>query len=288
VILDLTKQTCSAICEPDTCDTFQFMAKTLKMKVLHPGGLQATKLLAEKCGISSHMTILDSGCGGGRSDIFLARQYGCRIVGVDIDPMTLLKAQTEAVSKGLGERVAFRVADANDLPFGDQTFDGAIFQAALIFTDKARALQSVNQKIRTGGFLGVIELAWKKPPTKRVLTQTRETLCSAAINAETHEEWLRLFRKSGFEVVYSELLDHKFNFRAMVRNEGLKSSLRIALKYISHKSVKHKMEQITKLFKETGEYLGYGIYVARKKQVDRSPAEYPNSRALGDACNRKI
>jgi arsenite methyltransferase len=264
------------------------MAKTLKMKVLHPGGLQATKLLAEKCGISSDMTILDNGCGSGRSDIFLARQYGCKIVGVDIDPITLQKAQTEAVSKGVGEQIAFRVADANDLPFGNQTFDGAIFQAALIFTNKARALQSVNQKIRTGGFLGVIELAWKKNPTERVVTQTRETLCSAAINAETHEEWMRLFRKFGFEIIYSELLDHKFNFSGMVRNEGLQSSLRIALKCISDNSVKHKMEQITNLFKETSEYLGYGIYVTRKKQVDRSPVEYPNSRALGDAYNGKV
>jgi arsenite methyltransferase len=284
----LTKQTCSAVCEPDACDTFQFMANTLKMKVLHPGGLQATKLLAEKCGITSDMTILDSGCGSGRSDIFLAKQYGCRIVGVDIDPMTLLKAQTEAVSKGLGERITFRVADANDLPFGEQIFDGAIFQAALIFTNKARALQSVNQKIRPGGFLGVIELAWKKTPIERVVTQTKETLCSAAINAETHEEWIRLFRKFGFEVVYSELLNHRFNFTGMVRNEGFKSSLRIALKIISDKSVRRKMEQITNLFKETGEYLGYGIYVTRKKQVDRSPVEYPNSRALGDACNGKV
>jgi ubiquinone/menaquinone biosynthesis C-methylase UbiE len=277
VTIDLTQQACSEVCEPGTCDTFQFMAKTLKMKVLHPGGLHATKLLAEKCKISSDMVILDAGCGSGRSDIFLAKRYGCRIVGVDIDPRTLLKAQAEAISNCVGDRVAFRVADANDLPFGDQTFDGAIFQAALIFTNKPKALHTISQMIRPGGFLGVIELAWKRPPTERIVTRVRETLCSAAINTETHEDWMRLFRQFGFEVVHSELLDHEFNFSGMVRNEGLRSSLRIALKCINDKSVKRKMEQIKSLFKETGEYLGYGIYVARKKQVDRSSPEYPNT-----------
>jgi arsenite methyltransferase len=265
VIFDLTSQTCSAVCEPGTCDTFQFMAKTLKMKVLHPGGLHATRLLAEKCKISSDMIILDAGCGSGRSDIFIAKKYGCRIVGVDIETVTLLKAQAEAVSNGLGDRVVFRLGNANDLPFQDQIFDGAIFQAALIFTNKTEALHSVYQKVRSGGFLGVIELAWKKPPTENIVTKVRETLCAAAVNTETHSDWIQLFRKNGFEVIHSELLDHKFSFRGIFKNEGLLSSLRFALKCINVESVKKKMGQITSLFKETGEYLGYGIYVARKR-----------------------
>jgi len=279
--LDLTKQDCSAACEPKTCDTFLFMANTLKMKVLHPGGLSATKLLADKCNISSESTILDAGCGSGRSDIFLAKRYGCTIVGVDINPETLLKARAEAVLKGVKDQVTFRIADANYLPFQDNVFDGAIFQAALIFTDKAKALYSVYQKIRPGGFLGVIELAWKKPPTGRIVTRVRETLCSAAINTETHEDWIRLLRQIGFQVIYSDLLDHKFNFSGMLRNEGFRSSLEIVFKSISAKSAREKMEQITSLFKEVNAYLGYGIYVARKTQFDRSSVEYPNSGALG-------
>ncbi len=255
------------------------------MKVLHPGGLHATKLLAEKSNISPDNTILDAGCGSGRSDIFLAKHYGCRIVGVDIDTGTLLRAQAEAVSNGLGDRVTFRIGNANDLPFQDQTFDGAIFQAALIFTNKNKALHSVYQKIRPGGFLGVIELAWKRPPTERIVTRVRETLCSAAINTETHEEWIRLLRQHGFKVAYSDLLDHKFAFIGMLRNEGLVPSLRIALKCISDKSVKAKMKRITNLFKEAGAYLGYGIYVGRKSQFDRSLVEHPNSRALGYTGN---
>ena len=285
MIVELANQKCSSICEPDKCDTFQFMAKILKMKVLHPGGLDATKLLAEKSKISSDIVILDVGCGSGRSDIFLAKNYDCRIVGVDVDIGTLMKAQAKAVSNGVGDRVVFKLADANDLPFQNQIFDGAIFQAALIFTNKNRALHSVYQKIRSGGFLGVIELAWKKPPTERIVTRVRETLCSAAINTEIHQEWIRLLEQHGFELVYSDLLDHKFDFSGMFRNEGLWSSLRIGIKYISDDSVKGKMKQITSLFKETDEYLGYGIYVARKPQFDRSPIEHSNSRALGNTNN---
>jgi SAM-dependent methyltransferase len=262
---DLTQPTCSAVCEPDTCDTFQFMANTLRMKVLHPGGLLATKRLADKCNVSPDMTILDAGCGSGRSTIFLAKQYGCRIVGVDIDSRTLLKAQAEALSKGVGDRVVFRVADTNDLPFPNQMFDGALVQAALIFTNKVQALHSVSHTLHAGGFLGVIELAWKKPPSETIVTKVRETLCAAAVNTEQHSDWIKLFYQTGFNVVHAELRDLNFNFSGMLQNEGFLSTLRIALQCALNKSAKSKTRAVMNLFKETGDYLGYGIYVGRKK-----------------------
>lgn len=132
------------VCEPDECDTFQFMAKKLHMSVLHPGGFQGTELLAERSGISENMTILDAGCGSGSSSIFLARRYGCRVVGIDIDYNSLIKAYKMARRKGVLDRVSFRRMDIVDLSFQDQTFDGAIFQAALIFTEKSKALHMMH------------------------------------------------------------------------------------------------------------------------------------------------
>ena len=85
-------QTEKCACEPDKCDTFQFMAKKLNMNVLHPGGIWGTELLAEHSKISENMTILDAGCGSGSSSIFLARKYGCKVVGIDIDQNSLTKA----------------------------------------------------------------------------------------------------------------------------------------------------------------------------------------------------
>ena len=155
----------SCVCEPETCDTFQFMSKKLRMQVLHPGGLQATRLMTEKCEVSSNMIILDAGCGSGSSSIFLAKRYGCRVVGMDIDPTSLIKAHEKARHKNVLDRVAFRLADLDSLTLQDTMFDGAIFQASLIFCEeKARVIRAVNQKIRPGGFLGAVELAWKTQP----------------------------------------------------------------------------------------------------------------------------
>jgi len=254
----------SCACEPEECDTFQFMAKKLGMKVLHPGGLDATETLAERCGISRNMTILDAGCGSGSSSIFLARRYGCRVIGADIDQSLLLKAYEAALKRRIADKAAFRLADIHDLPFPDETFDGAITQATLIFTEKPKALQMLFQKIRPEGFIGVVELAWKSPPPNQVIKRVQEVLCEAAVNAELHTGWISLLTQSGFEVVDSELRNLNFSFQGMLRNEGLLSTLKIALKTIRDEAVKKKTEDVTGLFKETGKYLGYGIYIGRR------------------------
>jgi ubiquinone/menaquinone biosynthesis C-methylase UbiE len=252
-------------CKPEECDTFQFMAKKLNMSVLHPGGFQGTELLAKHGRISENMTVLDAGCGSGSSSIFLARKYGCKVVGIDIDQNSITKAYKTARKKGVLDGVAFRRMDISDLSFQDQTFDGAICQAALIFTEKQKALQTIHKKLRPGGFIGIIELAWKTTPLNSIVRRVGNTLCAAAVNTEQHSDWIKLLSQIGFDIEYTELRDLNFNFSGMLRNEGFFSTLRIALKCAFDKSAKWKTSEVTKLFKETQEYLGYGIYVGRKK-----------------------
>jgi ubiquinone/menaquinone biosynthesis C-methylase UbiE len=262
--IKLVQKESFGVCEPDECDTFQFMSNTLGMKVLHPGGQQATKLMAEKCGISKDMTILDVGCGRGSSSIFLAEHYGCRVVGVDVDPNILMKAHERARKRNVLDRVAFRIADIHSLPLQEKMFDGAIFQASLIFCDKTRALQAVKQTIHSGGFLGAVELAWKVQPTTEIVAKVKSVLCAAAVNAENHQDWMKVFERAGFDIVSGDIHDLDFTFRDMLRNEGLLSTSRIAFKCLFNKAARQKTEAITNLFKETDSYLGYGIYVCRK------------------------
>ncbi len=260
----MVQEQTSCVCEPETCDTFQFMSKKLGMQVLHPGGLQATKFLAEKCKVSRNMMILDAGCGSGSSSIFLAKRYGCQVVGIDVDPTSLLKAHEKARRRKVLDKVAFRLADLNSLSLQDVTFDGAIFQASLIFCEKTSVLRQVSQKIRPGGFLGAVELAWKIPPTANAMAKVKSVLCAAAVNAEQHDRWIAQFERAGFRVETSEIHDLDFGFRFMLSNEGFFSTLKIASKCIANREARDKTRAIANLFREVGAYLGFGIYVCRK------------------------
>lgn len=50
----------------------------------HGGSLDATWTLVDLCHIEPDSTILDVGCGVGFTPVYLARRYGCRVMGVDL------------------------------------------------------------------------------------------------------------------------------------------------------------------------------------------------------------
>ena len=91
-----------------------------------------------------------------------------------------------------------------------------------------------------------------------------DTLCSVAVNVEEHNSWAELLRHAGLVVECAELRDMAFSFVGMLWDEGPLSTLRMAAKSLASSEVRTKMEGISKLFKQTHEYLGYGLYVGRK------------------------
>ena len=50
----------------------------------HMGGFETTKALIELCHINKDTYVLDAGCGVGATACYLAKRYGCSVVGVDL------------------------------------------------------------------------------------------------------------------------------------------------------------------------------------------------------------
>src|SRR5215470_2748471 len=67
--------------------------------------------------------ILDVGCGSGGPAMFLAREVGCRVTGVDFNESGIRAALALAKDTGMQNQVDFRQADVREpLPFSDQAF----------------------------------------------------------------------------------------------------------------------------------------------------------------------
>jgi ubiquinone/menaquinone biosynthesis C-methylase UbiE len=67
--------------------------------------------------------ILDIGCGTGEPSLFLAREYPtARVRGVDLSPEMVHLAQAKVGLDPEG-RIAFKVADAAELPWPEDSFD---------------------------------------------------------------------------------------------------------------------------------------------------------------------
>jgi cyclopropane fatty-acyl-phospholipid synthase-like methyltransferase len=62
----------------------------------HFGGLNATEELVVACHIDKDKFVLEVGCGTGLTASYLAKRYGCRVVGVDLSEQMIDVARRKA------------------------------------------------------------------------------------------------------------------------------------------------------------------------------------------------
>ncbi|HET9416333.1 MAG TPA: class I SAM-dependent methyltransferase [Candidatus Limnocylindria bacterium] len=98
----------------------------------------------------------DIGCGEGWSTVALAMAYpDAMFVGVDIDGPSLEAARLHAAEAGVGDRVAFRLADAAGL---EGPFDAAIIiEAVHDMANPVPVLSAVREALADGGSLIVVD-----------------------------------------------------------------------------------------------------------------------------------
>ena len=71
--------------DPDTQSEYTYFGMQSSWGVTkHFGGLRATDELATLCHVGADKSVLVVGCGIGLTPCHLAKNYGCRVVGVDL------------------------------------------------------------------------------------------------------------------------------------------------------------------------------------------------------------
>jgi SAM-dependent methyltransferase len=109
--------------------------------------------LAEACDIGWDQLVLDVAAGNGNATLAAARRGAC-VTSTDYVPTLLERGAERARAERLD--VDFRVADAEDLPFGDGAFDAVLSTYGVMFTaDHAKAASELLRVTRRGGRIGL-------------------------------------------------------------------------------------------------------------------------------------
>lgn len=125
----------------------------------HPGGAALTVRLARALGVAPGDLVVDVASGPGTSALLLARETGCDVVGIDLSGALVEAAERAAADAGLDGRVCFAVGDAEGLPLGDESVDGALCECALCtFPDKAAAAAELSRVLRPGARLALSDV----------------------------------------------------------------------------------------------------------------------------------
>jgi arsenite methyltransferase len=236
----------------------------------HLGGWSATRELVELCHIEPGQELLYVGSGAGNSAVKIAQEYECLVVGVDLLEKMVLAAREWAIQKDVADRVEFRVGDAQDLPFDNDRFDLLICESVNTFVPNLdQAAREYVRVIKKGGYVGLNEAIWIKPPpesgeeTMRALTGQR---------LRTSDEWVDMMERAGLQnlVVRTSNIEMRRESRSQFGIIGIGDYARILARFVKSFLFDPSTRNLFKVAlsepRSMYETMGYGLYAGRKPE----------------------
>jgi tocopherol O-methyltransferase len=116
--------------------------------------VNANRVLAEIARIRAGDRILDAGCGWGGSSVWLARERGADVVGIDLNP-THVKIARELASRTQDKtRIEFSVDDFSKTKFADDSFDVVWGLESICYAkSKEKFIMEAERLLKRGGRL---------------------------------------------------------------------------------------------------------------------------------------
>jgi arsenite methyltransferase len=169
------------------------------------GGLETTEKLNELCHISKNSYVLDVGCGVGATACLVAEKVSCRVMGVDNLEKMVERTWERAKRQQLTDRVEFRIADAQELPFEDDLFDTVITESVTAFPeDKQKTVNEYSRVTKPGGYVGLSESAWLKDPPPPEMFAWAQHDIGTSVNPLTPDAWTELLKTAGLKEIVTK------------------------------------------------------------------------------------
>lgn len=168
--------------------------------------LNENKVLSGLANITSTDYVLDVGCGYGTTAIWLAKNIGCKVVGITISQKQVDEAKVMAKKYGVEHLTDFKVMDFHTLDFQNGTFDTVIsIESICHSSNQPVVLKEIYRVLKPTGILAIADGYFAKD-TKSLTLKEEEIaqICFEGVHVpplaeqKEFEMWLR---QTGFSKV---------------------------------------------------------------------------------------
>ncbi len=135
--------------------------------------------------------------------LFLAREFGCCVLGMSVSPRQVAYAHARAKRQGLSRLVSFVVADAEDCEYPAAVYDLAwVMESSEHFRDRPGFFRRAAKSLRKGGTLLLAAWTANDDPDSKTLARVAEaSICPPFSSAQ---EYSAMLAGAGLEVVASQ------------------------------------------------------------------------------------
>lgn len=250
------------------------------IEILHPGGYKLTKRTADLCELKAGMSVLDVSSGRGTQAIYYAKTFGVTVTGLDINKDMIETANEKVKDSGVTEKVSFVLADSQNLPFEDNSFDVVINECAVgIPDDSQKVLNEMLRVTKLNGAVAIHESTWIKKISINEKNEISERYGTTPLE---FTEWMEMLKKAGAMKIVSEFeewskpemfwkirkdKDVKSYKSVMTVNEKIRTAFRVFRIYGLNGVF--KVFQNEKIFFNTilDGKLGYALFKGIKSQI---------------------
>jgi tocopherol O-methyltransferase len=157
--------------------------------------------VVEKINITKDDYVLDAGCGVGGNAVWLAQEFGCRVMGISIVPEQIETAKKRAKAAGVEELCEFLLMDYMDLQFPDETFSVVMGLESICYANpKSEFIKGVYRVLKPNGRFGMADgFAGKEVFEGREKRLFERWMDGWKLNnLDTLESWKKYAKNAGF------------------------------------------------------------------------------------------
>ncbi|CAI8787574.1 class I SAM-dependent methyltransferase [Kosakonia quasisacchari] len=244
-----------------------FLASLGKRR-LRPGGLEATEWLFSQAQLNKQSRVLEVACNMGTTSIELVQRFGCTVDAIDMDKNALAQARQNVISAGLDSNIHLSEANANKLPFDDNTFDVVINEAMLtMYVDKAKAklISEYYRVLKPGGRLLTHDIMFTRSRLATNNQSKLEQVVKSNVSPMTEAAWKTLFIDNGFAAV-----DTRHGAMSLmspvglIRDEGFARAVRIVFNGLRTRDNRTRFLGMFRFFRANRRQLNYIACCSRK------------------------
>lgn len=236
-------------------------------QALRPGGYTATEKLFAWAEFKPGDTVLELAASFGYSAIALAQRYGLRVVGIEKNPDSVIRARANVAAVGLSDQVQIIEGDIFHLEQISEQFDYVLAEAILTMQSaagKAKILAGICDRLKPGGQFLSHELRVEGPDTNTI---HRELSSTIRVNATPlpAEDWIAACQQAGLTVEQSDTGPMTLlKPGTIVREEGIPTLLTIGWNMLTRPVLRQRILAMRETFLRHSGNLGYVVLTARK------------------------
>jgi ubiquinone/menaquinone biosynthesis C-methylase UbiE len=184
---------------------------------IHPGGASASRALVRALDLSPGMSVLEVGCGTGRTLLRLVGEADVDLIGIDAMPEMLQAAEARLRRAGVSDRVRLlQSPPGRAFPLPPNSVDRVVGESVVCWqiADDARALLGdMAAVLRPGGRCVLVEAVWRAGTPDDVVERIYSGsmrdfgLCQASPQNWAVERWCEEMQHAGFRVIAAPALD---------------------------------------------------------------------------------